>query len=1084
MALKKQLIPVLMAVKYTKLGPKYKGLDQSSDSFLAEQPTLAVADNVLVDKDDTFRKRRGFTSMTTTGLDPNTKIYSVDSFNDTLFIQTDTGNYTWSATLIKWNKVSSVGPRLSSYSSETESDVSGSCGHFDQVVNGSSIGMVWNEFLPKVPSTFTPIAKDTPQLFRTWFKVVNLITGDLEYGPVEIGPSDITTKCKVVSAGVNKYVVVCAAVDILGLGNNNIYGYTVDVTTDTIGIGVSLDPTTPVQMASEVAITADSTDIYILQCGNNLGVPPFSRLIKWNLGLTVNPWVSSLGLNFQGGFDLKTTTTNILIVGSSNQGLVGINYTTKHQSLLVNKTTGAGGAAVTLRNNTNGSVLYKFDDTKYAWFANITSTDIATGSTDSPGAWAGVTGGMINSAGSPTSMFGTTLGVKLIGSPINHPDYPLPLIPVVGAQYPVEYTTNATSPVDVFNSSIITPSKTTTSVYDLVDYNSVCRFALDEITAVTDLSPWYDESWTRNYLADNIDPIPTSIVNGKQIILGHSTVTNQLMHQKPRLSGFYYEPGLKLNKYKIRTYRLTIGAATSRLVELGGLGYRVNGSLLCLDGVSEFETSVPYGPPASMIGGLFINNKFRAVTNYEYYDAKGNIHRSIMSPIETFYDWGDTIDILVPPDFETTTYTNSALTIKLYLAPTSATQDWTLWETITPALDINKLLYTYSGVNKQVIKIPGPTTGPDLTTNDLVPIYTLGNILSAEPTPPFKSIATYQGRLFGIDADKPYKIWYSKLHEDGVAAEFNQLLVIKLPESNLKATAVFPVGNRMVIATEDELYWTAGQGPNNAGQGSVYSPPRRLSTDTGVIEDSSVVEGDFGIFFRGKAGFYIMSPALKLSYIGRDIEDSLGTNTIVSSVLMPVAKEIRVVLSNGDVLIFNYRLGVWTKYTAGSINIASATNYKDEFVFTDNLGTKLYKESSNWHDDGLPIPEASISTSWIKLHTIQGYQRIRRVLLTGHHYSGGLKVIIGFDYDDSGSNAEVHQWTEAEMDALTGPGKNFSVNVHVKNQKCEAAKIFFSTEDVFNADPKTYGKGSQVVSIVLEAAVKAGRFKNSKDNTK
>jgi len=1035
MALRKKLIEIPLGAVQTPGGQVSKGIDQSNDDILTSSPILSKAINVRFDKDNTLKKRNGFTGFSMSGLDAGTTIYSVDSAQNILFIQTSTGNYSWSISSNSWVKTTTAGPRLKSYNSKIISDGSGSTNYCDQTLGTSATGRT-QIATAYIQSTFLRTGENTDvsPLTVIKIKVEDYETGDITFESNPIQTNDFPERIHIVNGGSDfyyvGYIATAGSFDDLKL-------FTVNVATKTVS--------SPVIFAA-----ATSGDILLGNLSDeNLVVFTGDKISKVNSSLAIM-WSTPVP---NGGLAL-----DVISISSSTMLALytDIASSTIHHVSPVDIATGALGTEQTFSHNTavHGSSDLVYDQTKY-W---------AVLSDLNPEVWE------IDSTGAEVAYHGRAFDSYKTAKSFAHPTLNTLAIPVTC------HPGSNGGDVDVAkfsNSSIIVPSSPIVYVPDKSNpgnFVSRARYGLDEITQVN--------SYETYKAATGL--IPAFINNAKTLVKENkisilvSATTNQ-----QDISWYYSlideEPETFL-KSQVKRYEFITGPNPSRIVELGGLSYRVNGSLLCFDGNAEFESSIPWSPGTIVASNVTPDFSFVAI--YTFVDAAGNIHRSSRTKsIPCYRDSG--IFVAEPVLLDPVEFSGMNVAIEIYIAPDSASNGpWYFFGKLIPELDkATRTAYFWSGdTNGQSIGQKTPVSPTSIVYAGQT-LYSTGNILESEPTPNFVSLTSYNGRLFAIDADKPWKIWYSKTHEDRVAAEFNSNLVISLPEATLTATSVFPVGNRLIIATKDELYWTGGTGPNNAGAGTNFPIAQLLSSDTGVVEDGSVIVGDFGVVFRGSAGFYLLSPDLRLKFIGKVIEDSLGTNTINSALLFPKKKECRWVLSDGTCLIWNYRLDAWTVYD-GLLGFQNACVYNDEFVFIATGANFIYKEEEGvWSDDSETIDPTIVETSWIKFNTIQGYQRIRKVLLTGHHSSGDLTVYIANDYDDNPT--ETHTWTEAEMTALRNASGNFSVQVGVKNQKSEAIKLRIQTEDTVSR-----GYGAQVVSIVLEAAVKSGRYKNSEGNNK
>ena len=156
-------------------------------------------------------------------------------------------------------------------------------------------------------------------------------------------------------------------------------------------------------------------------------------------------------------------------------------------------------------------------------------------------------------------------------------------------------------------------------------------------------------------------------------------------------------------------------------------------------------------------------------------------------------------------------------------------------------------------------------------------------------------------------------------------------------------------------------------------------------------------------------------------------------------------------------------------YDTGS----SACVWMGGYVYLNTVGVVQQETIGAYSDPGGFI-SMGFTTSWISLAQMQGFQRIRRILLEGS-ISGdpGEQALVGvtlnFDYQPiSPLAAYVPDFTPVPLSSTT----SWQERIHMPIQKCEAIQIVFS-ESVSGANTPYL----DLTSITLEVAIKGGAYR-------
>lgn len=470
---------------------------------------------------------------------------------------------------------------------------------------------------------------------------------------------------------------------------------------------------------------------------------------------------------------------------------------------------------------------------------------------------------------------------------------------------------------------------------------------------------------------------------------------------------------------------------------------------------------------------------------YEWTDARGVRFQSAPSIAKTF----------------TLTGSNNRLQVTVpALRITDKSGDTSL--TTRAAVKIRVFMTEASGT---VHHFAAETDNPDILTTDSVTInldsvadssaellYTTGGVIENIAAPSHRFLFTHNNRLVLVGTENPNQVTISKDIKPITGVGFNEDLIINLDPFGGDLVAGASMDNYMILFKETATYAISGEGPNDLGVGSTYSPPQLISPDIGCKDIKSIEQIPNGIILKTNKGIYLLSRSLKFSYIGSNVED-FNNNTILSADVLKDTNEIRFITDNDKALVYNYYFDRWSTFTTP--NALDATTWKDsDYVYLTS--SKVMKEdSSTYLDDGSYV-QTKIRTGWIRLSDIQGYLRAYRVALIGEYHTNHIfSVKQYYDYSDIvkgttriTANTVVNTATYGDSttygsdDYYGGSELNevYQARIHLERQKCEA----ISFEIVDSIQGSNIGQGFSLEALSLQVGGKAGIFKTSTTRTK
>ena len=330
-------------------------------------------------------------------------------------------------------------------------------------------------------------------------------------------------------------------------------------------------------------------------------------------------------------------------------------------------------------------------------------------------------------------------------------------------------------------------------------------------------------------------------------------------------------------------------------------------------------------------------------------------------------------------------------------------------------------------------------------------LYTDGGVLEAQASPSPVSITSTRDRLWLISADNRRQLYYSKPLESLTAPEFNSALTVDIPADAGEGVVVLTVDDKPVVLCERGIYAITGDGPNALGTQGGFAP-QVVQSDTGCLDKNSTAKCDYGVFFQGERGIYLLDRGLSVSLVSQGVQDRAQTS-IAKAVAVPREQQIRFGHVGGGVLVYHYALKAWTYLNRTAYDAVVWDNYYTRVY--DTAGFRIAASDGSSMLDPEGIITMRIKTSWIKADKMQGFARFKRVMLL-HSQQGVIPTSYGpvtvsayFNYEEdpeSGSYVE----TSTIGSANRKPAQVRSqVDVRIGRQKAESVKFDISCPNRF-----------------------------------
>ncbi len=470
---------------------------------------------------------------------------------------------------------------------------------------------------------------------------------------------------------------------------------------------------------------------------------------------------------------------------------------------------------------------------------------------------------------------------------------------------------------------------------------------------------------------------------------------------------------------------------------------------------------------------------YQYVAVYEWVDNVGNIHRSAPSvPLSVTVSGGgstQTVDIDVPTARLTKkTGIRSDATIELYRTENAGSIFYKVTSIASPV---------ENDPTADSVTITDTLADSTITSNEI--LYTTGGVLDNIAAPSADIVVNHNNRLWLAGLADKNQIRYSKTIVPGQGIGFNEALEINLEPVGGDIIQMASMDANLVVFKKNNIYTVTGDGPNAVGENSNLTEPQLIATDTGCSDSNSLVLGPDGLYFKSTKGIYLLTRSLEMVYIGAPVED-FNNEVITSAQLLDNNNEIRFTTATGTMLVYNYYFKQWSTFTNKKVN--DSVLWLNNYIYI-NTDDEILQESNEYLDNNAFVT-SSVSTGWIPLNGLQGFQRIQRVSVLGEFKTGHtLRVKIYNDY----SNILVQEKTFDTASILSsdsdfygsgiygvstpyGGSTNgvYQFQVHCKRQKCQAIRI--EVEDIFDNDDlgSNNGEGMSLSGITLHVGIKQG----------
>ena len=530
----------------------------------------------------------------------------------------------------------------------------------------------------------------------------------------------------------------------------------------------------------------------------------------------------------------------------------------------------------------------------------------------------------------------------------------------------------------------------------------------------------------------------------------------------------------------LRILQFTYGASDAYAKEAANNLHVTGGILNMYDGSAVSEHGFPIYPYVSIsspVTNTTVSYSYQAV--YSWIDAQGQTHRSATS-VEQLYTLAVPIDVGHAVSYQVTNLpftSKSGVKIEIYRTTANGT-----------------VLYFLTQIDNNLTANASTILTDNVTDANILgrmQLYTTGGVLDNDNAPACTAITLHQNRMFLVDALYKDVIWYSKYiipnsaGAVGVPVEFSAYFQLKVNSTGDAITGLASMDEKLVIFTKKKIYYATGsgavEGPDDTGNGGSFTVVP-LPFDVGCIYHGSIAVTRAGVMFQSEKGIWLLDRSLQASYIGQDVEPTvLGDNIVCTLVREDTNQVLFFDNNNGEIIVYDTLVGQWAVWSWAPLDNPSGVaqylvNGAPTVVALNADGnvyqTLPWSSGTQLADDGTWIQLQTI-TAWIKVAGLNGFERLRRILVLGDFKSAFiLNYAIFFDYKSSPT-----MQGSMEIDAADTGTSTFQRRIDVTQQKCEAVKIMLWDAPVMVAEQLVMGEGMALTGLTLEIGTKKGTQK-------
>jgi hypothetical protein len=481
------------------------------------------------------------------------------------------------------------------------------------------------------------------------------------------------------------------------------------------------------------------------------------------------------------------------------------------------------------------------------------------------------------------------------------------------------------------------------------------------------------------------------------------------------------------------------------------------------DGVAYAEVCSPTRPKIAVAisGGSGLappagNYILSAV--HQWIDSAGVLHRSMPAqPVRVTMAGGAWIvQVSVPTLLVRNGINHEKYETLIYVSQAGGTVLYRQYANVTTS---GTFVDTYNSVPAD----PGDATHP--------PIYSTGDpaeeLMSQQP-PAFSDVEVVSDRAWGVEAERPGLLWYSKSKAPGIAYEWSSDFKVDLPARAGRAVAVVDLNGSPAALCERGVWVITGPGPDNAFLSGGFNPPEQVS-DIACTNRGSVIRTPSGVMFISNGRFAMVGAGGQRVFEQINADQQIGT---VCPVLLRETHEVVWFSANGQHMVYNYQLDRWSWWGTDTV---PAVRCAARDPVSGLVNIVRVSDGAVWQLD----PQASSLTAQLIFETgdivfggPEDDNVVNEVVLRAQSYGPhGVTFTLTNDYGQGEGSPFVRAYTPAEVAACTVNGQ-YTLSVSPGSMALRALRVAV-------VETNAFADGMGPLSLTIQGSRNGGTLRSA-----
>lgn len=480
------------------------------------------------------------------------------------------------------------------------------------------------------------------------------------------------------------------------------------------------------------------------------------------------------------------------------------------------------------------------------------------------------------------------------------------------------------------------------------------------------------------------------------------------------------------------------------------------------DGITFAEICAPVRPKIAVAitggaGPTIPAGTYLVAALYQWVDAAGVLHRSMPSEVVSVAAAGAAwiVYVSIPAGLVRDGMNHDKYETILYMSELGGT---VLYRQYANATSSTEYIDTYGNIA--------------LSAGDAVhpPIYSTGDPaeeLMAQHPPAFADTEVVSDRAWGIEAERPGRLWHSKPKVKGVAYEWSSDLTVDLPPRAGRALSVVDLSGSVAALCTGGVWAVTGPGPDSALLSGGFNPPEQVS-DIACTDRGSVIRTPAGVLFISSGRFAMIGSG------GQRVFEQVDASALgaVCPVLLRETHEAVWFSSSGVHMVYNYQVDRWTSWGADTVPalVCAARDPVSGYV---NLVRA--SDGAVWQLD----PRLASLTAQLAFETgdmvfggPEDDNVVNEVVLRAQSYgSHGVTVTLTNDYGQGEGSPFTRVYSAAEVAACTVAGQ-YTLSVSPGSMCLRALKVAVS-------ETGAVGDGMGPLAVTVQGARNGGTLRSA-----